>query len=250
VYLREKEIHLLKDFLSSAENILHISGNPGTGKTCTALYVVQSMDFEYFNYLRSNRIYKDILKTKASVILIDEFDKFFREDKKACMSTVTTIKRKGKKLITLSNTLNLVENMVHFKPYTVKEIEYIVVRKMEDDFGVDMEKDPAISIISRKFSALGDVRKAFEYCSNMFRSRRATSTCDKEWIGLNMLNENNKENVEINGNMHHEIIKEIAKAGAGLGKDGIYEVYLKRCKEIGLPFCNRSDFKIIYEGIN
>lgn len=228
IYLREKEIEEIETFLNSKEKILHICGNPGTGKTSVTLFTLRDRNYVYLNAQQENLTIKKILSKRSGVIVIDEFDTLYNIDKLGCKNLFNSLK--NQKLVTISNNLNSIYKNLFFTAYKKEEIEFIVRNKMmEEKIDVD---EKFIGEIVRKCLKSGDIREAIEYC----RSLNDDIYCI------------DKENEPNNENLHKKIIFKVMKEGK-VEMTVLYEKYIVECKEMAIPFLNRNDFKIICEMI-
>ncbi|KAM0687875.1 hypothetical protein COBT_000881 [Conglomerata obtusa] len=243
IYLRENEIIHIKEFLQGKENILHICGNPGTGKTCTTQFVLRRRKYTYINYLENVKAVANIYKTKDKIIVIDEFDKFFITKKNECLKFFDFILKNKKKLITLSNSLDIHDNVFFFNAYNAHEIKLIVKQKIQDEIGFKIVNDDVFDILSRKIGSSGDIRKVFEQIKNICDKKINDNKSD-ELINLNDM-QFNENKCYLQENLHHEIVKKLFNKKENT-KTNNYEVYLTQCKEYKITPLDRNDFMIIY----
>ncbi|KCZ78291.1 hypothetical protein H311_00680, partial [Anncaliia algerae PRA109] len=132
VYLRDNELKEIKNFLNSRDNILHIHGRPGTGKTLCVKHVLANKRHIFYNaYSDALKILKIKSNHTTKIFVIDEFDIFEEQYKDEVKKILKNIQLKNKKLITISNYLGNSENNLIFKPYTPQEIEQIIMLKLK-----------------------------------------------------------------------------------------------------------------------
>lgn len=244
VYFRTKEIEHVKDFLSSDTNILHICGNPGTGKTCTVLFVLKNKRFEYFNFLEDQSTIKKVLCSKFNVIVIDEFDKLYKESKKECLKLFDRIEREDKKLITISNGCNFVDSVYVFDAYTSAEINEILKAKISDELGLQIIDDKLLNFISKKYGSLGDIRKVFDYIKNLIDKRDYVKDTGQLKIE-DAIDCNVKKDEE--GNLHEQIVKSIVNNKKSITKNEVYKLYYNECTIANVQPLNRNDVFLLFD---
>ncbi|XP_029161621.1 uncharacterized protein LOC114933282 [Nylanderia fulva] len=264
-YLRERERTKIKEFISSTEYLLNISGNPGTGKTSTVLNALKGKKCLYLNSMKVRNVYQKIVQTKVKIVVVDEFDRYYKENGKEYLSLIKHVKEEKKKLISISNTLEVSENTLYFKPYTSEEIGSIIKNKIREEIGVEIVDDIAMEVISRKFGDIGDIRRVFDYLLDLIKRKYINEREDKKdeicvEIKHSHMEKKNKEITKIKigdilcehkrcqkdgDNIHHRIVRELLTGGINI--DCCYKKYLERCKEMKLQFCDRNDFNLIYE---
>ncbi|KAM0673477.1 hypothetical protein GVAV_003170 [Gurleya vavrai] len=150
---------------------------------------------------------------------------------------------KNKKLITISNSLNLNDNILFFQAYTPAEMKDIVKQKIiEESPELNIESN-SLDIFVKKYGSNGDLRKVFEFLKN---SLEKIENVNKENINLlDLDNFEKKEDLEIN--MHHKIIKGLIKEKNKNLQKKIYGIYIQKCKDLKIKHLNKSDFNICYE---
>lgn len=223
-FLRENEKSKISSFLNSSEKILHIAGQPGTGKTLTVKYMLKNKKYTYINY-----ILNDKLDCNENIIVLDEFDKFYNSKRSECMNYLK--KNSRKKIITISNDLLFNKNCLFFKPYTKKEITEIIRKKIKSD----RIEDLLIDIVSAK--EYYDLRRVINVFHNLLVQK-------KDKITLTDLNYDKNNKLSI----HQQIVNEIKREFAE--KRLAYKNYLDKCKMLRIEGLNRIDFLSIYENID
>eukprot|EP00866_Antonospora_locustae_P000398 jgi/Antlo1/398/886 len=233
VYLRTEEVKSIKDFLSSKQNVLHVCGNPGTGKTFVVLNTVPSALRTYLNFFNTSNIFAKVRLSKKPYFVVDEFDKYEAERKNESRKLLLYVIHNNKKLISISNSLNRDGNILLFKPYSPEEIEKIVVLKLENEVGSRLLDTCTIKYLAKKCSS-GDLRQVYERCM------AAITKKDRDF----------EEDAENRPNMQKTIIKELVRDISAKNKDKVYAKYLERCQEIGIPAFERGDFSHLYDLCN
>ncbi|ORD98896.1 CDC6 [Hepatospora eriocheir] len=233
---RKEEISNLKKFIDkkNKDNILHIIGNPGTGKTMCVNYVLNNKDHCYINYYQTTSIIKEIKNTRSMIIVIDEFDKFYQEKKKVCLNTILTLKAAKKKLITISNNLKLSQcnSILRFKPYSKDQIKNIIKQKFNKNL---FESDKVIEMIASKFIKNGDMREVvrFIYSKSLIQDK----------IGIkDLIEHKGKEEIV---SIHHKIILENKENENNLNE--LYRIYLSECKNLDIPSLCFNEFNLIID---
>lgn len=222
-FLREHEKTMIKQFLKSSNTILHISGNPGTGKTITVKYVLRNMKYTYFNCLSNTEP-----PVKNNLIVLDEFDKFYLLKKRDCINFL--IKYKNKKIITISNNVLFHNNSLIFRPYTKDEIIYIIKKKLCDQL-VDINVVEYISIREKN-----DFRRVLSgYKDLLLKSNGKIILTDI------LKKEQKKESI------HQQIIHELKNLYHK--QEETFTEYLIKCKELNVKSLNRADFITVYENL-
>lgn len=211
IYLRKSEQQAIADFLQSDSHVLHIFGNPGTGKTTVTLFTLDAYKYTYFNYLENTSFYTS--RKMEKIVIIDEFDRFYEYKKK---EAVRFISRPNRKIITLANKCIFADSL-YFKTYTTDELIFILT-KLNKNLSSD-----AIMLIAKRFNGQGDLRRALEYCNGVIDNKSLTA----------------------DGNINHKMIKDVIKMC--LSKKDVYEKYVEHCKENMTPYLGRCDFYVIYE---
>ncbi|KAF5140481.1 cdc6-related aaa superfamily atpase [Vairimorpha ceranae] len=234
-YKREDVIEKVNNFINSkSDNILHLTGNPGSGKTSLAKYVCRNKKHMFINAYNENIKKLILLNHKNKIWIIDEFDKV--NDSKFI---INYIKTHNKKLITLSNSLNnfkcLNEINISLRPYTSKEIEDILHLKCEE-VGEKFLNEFEIKFIAKMFGRTGDMRLVFNFIRDNY-----DKTTQK--IILNKSTEDNKDVEDVN--IHHKIIKEIVFKNFDRRK--AFSIYIEECEKLGIPYLFRNDFYSVYD---
>lgn len=246
IYGRKKEIKQINEFTNSRKYILHVSGKPGTGKTCTTINFLEAkgIKYEYFNYFQKNINVSDIDGCKKKVVVIDEFDKFYEENKNKCVAILVSLRKKNIKLITLSNNLivnkkNYVNNknvqVMTFLPYTKKEIFEILEKIVKNKINKEI-----LTYVSAKYENTGDLRDVFKIMSILLQqsviSMDAVIKCNKTI------------KTQQNNSMHHKIILEYMEKENT--KNDIFKKYLEECKKFKINGFDRKEFEIVYESLS
>lgn len=242
IHLREKEIAHIKQFLANNDNILHICGNPGTGKTSTVLFVLKNKNYSYTNFLENQNIVKNIKNTKHDILVIDEFDKLYQTNTKECLKLFDYIEQKNKKLITISNSLGLTDHILYFDAYTPAEINTIVKLKISDEIGAQIVDDKLLNFISKKYGNAGDIRKVFDYIKDLIDKKENNS---HQMIKIEDLIENTEKKDE--ENFHEKIIKSIINQKETKNKAVMYKLYYSECDKLNIQPLNRNDVYLIYD---
>lgn len=233
VYLRTEEVKRIKDFLSSEQNMLHVCGNPGTGKTFVVLNTVPSAACTYINFFNTPDVLAKVKLSKKTCFVVDEFDKYEAEKKSECRRLLLYVTQNNKKLISISNSLNKDGNILLFKPYSFEEIEKIVVLKLDSEVGSKLLDTCTIKYLAKKCSS-GDIRQVYERCMAAI----ANKVCNFE------------EERENRPNIQKAIIKDLVSDVSARNKDKVYAKYLERCQEMGVPAFERGDFSHLYDLCN
>lgn len=233
VYLRTEEVERIRDFLDSKQNVLHVCGNPGTGKTFVVLNTVPSAARAYFNFFNTTDIFAKAKLSKKRCFVVDEFDKYEAEKKSECRRLLLYVAQNNKKLITISNTLSRDGSILLFKPYSSEEIERIVVLKLENEVGSRLLDACTIKYLAKRCSA-GDLRQVYERCMAAITKKECGFEEDRE----------NKPNIQ------RTIVKELISDVSARSKDKVYAKYLERCQEMGIPAFERGDFSHLYDLCN
>lgn len=238
IYIRSGIDKKISDFLSSTRyNTLHITGNPGSGKTSIIKFICKNHTHKFLNSYTDN--IKNILlsNNKCNLWIIDEYDKF-----KDSNFLEHYIKTKKKKLITLCNTLTGTKRKdsmsIACLPYTSKEIEEILRFKMKE-VGHDIFDEITLKIIPKMFSNSGDMRLVFNYIRDNFNKEKNKVEIQKRIL---------KKDQDLSVNIHHKIIKEIISLKYDRRK--AYSEYLNKCDEIAVPGLFRNDFYSVYDVFN
>lgn len=238
-YRRDLEIDAIKEFLCINAPILHITGGPGTGKTCTVMWALRSTEFLYVNYFLEGNMNAALRRCSYTVVVIDEFDRYLEEKRSECLRNILSLRGKGKKVITISNNLRL--GTMTFKPYTSSEIVAILKEKMSQELGVQVIDDAALMFLSKKFEKTGDLRLVFKAILDAYSKREGTGAEDCQ-LRLEDFVERRKT---VEKGIHHEFIDKLREAG--LSKSLAYRNYMKECESVALMPLQRHDFDIIFD---
>ena len=71
VYGRATERQHIQSFLEGPDTVLHVTGKPGTGKTCTVKHMLNSARYTYINYYyepKINEVLKNIIGNEKNVM--------------------------------------------------------------------------------------------------------------------------------------------------------------------------------------
>lgn len=219
--LRTDEKNKIKQFLTSSCNVLHISGNPGTGKTMTVKYVLKNEKYTYINYMVDQKFF-----VRYKIVVFDEFDRFYLAKKKECLTFL--LKHKNKKIITISNNMLFDCELLIFRPYTKNEILYIVTKKLN----CERISNDVIEYISLREK--NDLRKIMCACNELLLKNSSTITFKDIAV-----KKKRKESI------HQQIIHELKKNFRI--KEEAFKNYLTRCKELNVDSLSRPDFTSVYE---
>lgn len=222
-YLRDKEKEKIIHFLKSKEKILHIAGNPGTGKTNTVKFILYDYKYTYINHLVDNHP-----KKFEKIIVYDEFDKFYHNRNSQCLNFIK--KHRNKKLITISNDLLFHQNSLLFKPYTNDEISYIIQKKLN----TDRISDLVLNYIS--IQEKNDLRRVLNVCSNLLKVKKTSITIQ------DLIAPNKKRD-----SIHQQLIHEMKNIHGE--KNKVFIGYKSKCKELKIKELDRIDFTAVFENI-
>lgn len=257
IYGRKDECKQIKEFLKSNEQILHITGSPGTGKTTIVKWILPKDSFLYLNYFNEPKI---TLNNKApKIIVFDEFDKFQEERKSECLKFLNQIRKLKKKLITISNDLKM--GNIRFKPYSINETEQILKEKISLEIGIEIMDQKCMAFLAKKYGEKGDLRALFKVIVAILS--RKNNTIELEIDNLTE-NQNNKTNMKspdstylldikdfittvkvTESGIHHQIIEKIKNNTVGQKES--FKKYLEECEELSLTPLPKTDFNTILE---
>lgn len=239
ICLREREIATIHSFLRSNQPVLHICGNPGTGKTHVATRILRSAF--YINYYGSSGVLDKVRRTSKSVVIIDEFDKYYTEKRSESLQVMCLLKESGKKLVTLSNNLRISTDALFFEPYTSSDMEKILVQRLGDS---SVMAPTVVKIISRRLGASGDLRLLFKFMQDVLERKIANddaSEISPEDLVLE------REKPRSRSNIHHDIINRLMSSDRRRARVELYSEYLRECADMEIQSHDRMDFNIIYD---
>ncbi|ADM12151.1 uncharacterized protein Eint_090210 [Encephalitozoon intestinalis ATCC 50506] len=243
IYLREEETLAIKSFLHSKRPVLHICGNPGTGKTHVTVNTIEG-SFLYLNYYSESDIFSKIKNSNSPVVVIDEFDKYYNERRNECMQAMHYL-RSRQKLITISNDLRMSGDVLFFRPYSSSDMEKILAQKTLKESAEAILSPIAIKIVSKRIGPSGDLRQLFRYVQEIVGRKimeGGSLEIDLEDIPLEKENLDSKPN-----NVHHSIITSLISKNKKASRMEIYSKYLRECQEMKISSHDRTDFNIIYD---
>lgn len=239
VYGRDAEKKRIREFLEGSGRVLHITGKPGTGKTCTVMEVLREHSYEYVNYYHTPEIGSALRNCSSGIVVIDEFDKFFAEKKTACMRAMIDLGHRGIKLVTISNNLRM-GNLV-FAPYTTQNIYDIIQAKIKEEIGEQCIEDAAILYIAKKYNHCGDLRTVFKALLDLIFKKADDGTDAlqlRDCITTALRNPGEK-------NLHHQIVCKMAKNA--VEQSVAYNEFAKECAALNIPTFDRQEFFMIYK---
>ncbi|TBU15998.1 hypothetical protein CWI42_040200 [Ordospora colligata] len=265
IYLRIEEMCAINSFVKSEKLVLHICGNPGTGKTHVTTNTLKC-EFMYINYYTEKNIFEIIKKSTSLVVVIDEFDKYYHERNNECLQTMAYLRKKNRKIITLSNNLRMPSEALFFKPYTSLDMELILKQKVTEQYTEEILNNTLIKMISRRFGPSGDLRSLFKHIQDVIAEKiliaesqilgnpstidSSIKTCNHTNIALQDIQIDKNGFSDQPGNFHHETIRSLISNSKKLSKIEIYSKYLNECHEMKIPSYDRVDFNIIYDMYN
>nr|AGE96232.1 hypothetical protein ECU09_0220 [Encephalitozoon cuniculi] len=243
VYLREEETLAIRSFLGSKSPVLHICGNPGTGKTHVTVHTVGN-SFLYLNYYNENDIFGRIKSSNTSVVIIDEFDKYYNERRNECIQAMCYL-RTRQKLITISNDLTISGDVLFFKPYSSSDMEKILTQKVSEESSSPILNPTAIKIISKRVGPSGDLRQLLRYVQEIVGKKIVEGGAVE--ISPEDVFPEKESTEERPSNVHHSIISSLISGNKRVSKMELYSRYLKECQEMEISSYDRTDFNIIYD---
>lgn len=264
VYGRETEKQAISAFLKSSEGAIHITGSPGSGKTCTVKEALRGHKHRYINYCHEPCIGRILAGLKEKIVVIDEFDKYFLEKKNEAVKSIVLLRRKSAKLITISNNLRM--GSLCFRPYAAGDILRILREKMAEEVGAGVADEAVLAYVARKFDRCGDLRLVFKFVLDAFKRKamdhtpgaeenkstlnrsKTNGTAEESMLRLKLADCICKEVVKTEKNMHHEIIQKTAEGGKRLAD--AYAEYLKECQCMNIPIFSRQEFEMVFAMIN
>lgn len=235
IYGRMVEKKRIEDFINTEDHVLHITGKPGTGKSCTVRNVLKNIKYAYVNYYHERKIGSLLKNIKENLVVIDEFDRYFSEKKGECMKYLSGLKQTGKKVITISNNLKMGD--LKFVPYNAFEIKQILLEKINNEIGQAIIADNALTYLSKKFEKSGDLRLVFKFVFEILNKMENDS------FMIKVTDLFNKSEIKTEKNVHHEIIMKIIDEG----EKEVYSSYLKECSLFNIPILTKQDFEMVYE---
>jgi len=233
IYLRDSEAEKIQDFLATGDPIFHVTGKPGTGKTATVRSALAGMECQYVNYLLEPAIGRVLGRSKAEVVVIDEFDKYLEERRRECLKILLGLRGKGIKVVTISNDLKI--GNLRFKPYTAKELGELIRMKM-DELGGRVMSEETVEFLAKRHERGGDVRALFKAI--------ATAAAKKNEAFLEI-----RDFIEVERRMkrgiHHEMAERIKNEE--LNRTKAYGRYLLECEELAIPPVTKTEFNIMFD---
>jgi len=191
-YGRDREIAKLREFIESDRDILHVTGNPGTGKTAAIRHALRNEEYEYMNYYYTPSVYSNVRKTSKRFVVIDEYDKFFDEKKSECRKVLILLKKNRQRLITIGNDLKHAN--VEFLPYTKGEIVGIIEKKIAEEIGASIMSRGVMEMISKKFENKGSMRACFKFILGCYESKSLENSTTANNSKVNSINETSNAN--------------------------------------------------------
>lgn len=236
VYGRTIEIERIKAFVHSKETILHITGSPGTGKTCTTKAALSDFQYLYLNYYNQPAIGKLLKSSDSNLIVVDEFDKYFQDRKTECIRNIQILQKQNKKLITISNNLRM--GNLKFKPYSTEDIVSILKEKIQAEIGGEIIEEKCLKFIAKKFDKIGDLRLVFKYILDAFSAMSTPSILKISDLAVKTESTNIKS-------IHHDLINTILQSV--YSKELAFAAYIKECRNMNIQAFDRNDFQLIFD---
>lgn len=244
IYLREKEVHEIRSFPDSEQTVLHICGNPGTGKTYLSNKLLGTSAL-YLNYYSEADFMIKIKSSKKNIVIIDEFDKYYSEKRSECTRVMCYLRDNSIKLVTLSNDLRISADALFFRPYTSSDMEMILKQKLMEEPQVEMTTMTVIKLISKRMGLSGDLRLLFGYIREILENKLSKN--DISMISMEDVT-SEKENEPMSPNdVHHSIVSMLMLKDARVPRIELYSRYLKECMEMGIQPYDRADFNTVYD---
>lgn len=289
LYGRTEESEAIKKFIEGDDHILHITGNPGTGKTHTVLWTLKCLAasqnnakpetnkthkntrssaktddcfrYVYLNYLAEKSIncrlrehlseYKKRRSNSKAlekykncnhsdfVLVVDEFDKYYEENKKECLKNIHLFLNNGFKIITISNNLKM--GTIRFSPYSATNIVEILQEKMEKEIGEQVVDHIALDYLVKKYGN-GDLRAVMKKVAEIFLKARAAGEGNCRIRLADVIGTQEKQ---IEKGVHHEIILAIKENEPS--EKVAYQKYLKECDTLSLAVIEKQEFEVIFD---
>ena len=238
IYGREQEKQAIRSFLEGDSLLLHITGRPGTGKSCTVKSVLGDRAHLYINYLHEGSVAARLRRSTADLVVIDEFDRYFSEKKSECTGQLATLRRRKVKLVTISNNLQM--KSLRFEGYRPPQIEAILREKMQAEIGCVPVEPAALKLIARTYGRNGDLRAVFR-CT-----RELLAKLDAGHPAIAIGDVITETTASTDRSIQREIIRNALENKGEAGSDA-YARYLKECAAFRLPVLNRQEFTMLCE---
>ncbi|WUR02841.1 cell division control protein 6 like protein [Vairimorpha necatrix] len=234
-YLRNEILENIKSFLEDKKDfILHLTGNPGSGKTSITKFVCKNKKYIYLNAYTDEIKKKILANKKCKLFIIDEFDKI--PDSKF---VINFIKSNKMKLITLSNNLNKSSGLnISLPTYTSRDILEILNLKCQE-INSEILSDDDKKIISKMFGRTGDMRLVFNFVRDNFDKKINKVSLPKKAVDQESTSDQN---------LHHRLIKEVQ--GDTQERRKAYSLYIEKCDKLGITSFYRNDFYSVYDLYN
>lgn len=242
IYLREKEVLTIESFVNSEQMVLHICGNPGTGKTHVVTQLLKKSSL-YLNYYNEDRISVRIKDNRRPVVVIDEFDRYYNERRSECLQNMRRLKSRNVKLITVSNNLRISSDALFFEPYTSSDMEKILIQKLKKESPVNIAASTVTRLISKKMGSSGDLRLLFKYIQEILERKLLNNDITEISVEDVALDKENEASVP--NDIHHCIISTLMSKSEETSRMKLYSKYLRECSEVRIQGYDRTDFNII-----
>lgn len=233
VYLREDETERIKAFLSTGELLFHITGRPGTGKTATVRSALAGMEYQYVNYFLEPGIGGVLRRSRAEVVVIDEFDKYLEERRRECLKALLGLRGRRIKVITISNDLKM--GNLRFKPYTAEELGKLIRLKMAE-LGNAVMGEETVQFLAKRHERSGDVRTLFKTIATAASKKNKGFLEIRDFIDAERRTERG---------IHHEMTERIKSEE--LDRRKAYGKYLLECEELAITPVTKTEFNIIFD---
>jgi hypothetical protein len=201
--------------------------------------------FVYINYLSEPKASERIMKSRKPVVVIDEFDRFYRERNNDCLQCIRRLEERGIKLITLSNDLRLGSDALFFKPYSAEEMSLILEKKIEEEVHGGFMSSTAIALAAKRFEGVGDLRLLFKHMQEILEIKMASGSeggiMPSDIVGRMEGRERGE------GNVHHEMITRLMARHGNRSRMKVYSEYLRECSELKIMSYDRVDFGTVFD---